>query len=371
MTILAIKSKKMNRLILFIIGSCIALSCSDGDKKSSFVMGKGTERVSSEVFVDTVTIRKGIFNREVFSTGKVRSSESISLRFNTNGVVRNINVSNGDRVSKGDVIATLDRTVSSMELEAAANSLEKAELNLMDKLVGYGYMTDTASVPKDLLSVVKIQSGYKDALLHYKMALFAYESSVLKAPFSGVIANLSALENESTSDIFCTLFNPDSLEVEFPLLESETEFMTIGTDALVFPFSNPASIVKGSVKEINPIVDSKGQVWLKAKLLPPYKELLNGMSVKIALRKAYPDLYVVPKSAVVIRDGYNVVFLYDKESSTARWLYVDILGSNTLEHVISGCIEKETSLPESGFVITSGNLNLADGVKVQIRKKNK
>ena len=48
------------------------------------------------------------------------------------------------------------------------------------------------------------------------------------------------------------------------------------------------------------------------------------------------------------------------------WTYVDVLHSNIGSYAITGCQRKETTIKEGNIVITSGNLNLADGTEVVI-----
>lgn len=90
------------------------------------------------------------------------------------------------------------------------------------------------------------------------------------------------------------------------------------------------------------------------------------MNVRVVVERKVPRMFVVPKDAVVERDGYNVIFLYDQ--GNARWTYVDIVASNITGHAITGCARKETTLHEGDIVITSGNLNLADDTPVRIRE---
>ena len=76
--------------------------------------------------------------------------------------------------------------------------------------------------------------------------------------------------------------------------------------------------------------------------------------------------FVVPKDAVVERDGYHVVFMY--EDGKAVWTYVDVIHSNINSYAITGCLKKETAIREGDIVITSGNLNLADGSDVRLKQ---
>ena len=84
------------------------------------------------------------------------------------------------------------------------------------------------------------------------------------------------------------------------------------------------------------------------------------MNVRVVVEEDVRHMFVVPKDAVVERDGYHVVFLY--EEGQAVWTYVDVLHSN----INSGCQRKETTIHECDIVITSGNLNLADGTEVKL-----
>ena len=74
---------------------------------------------------------------------------------------------------------------------------------------------------------------------------------------------------------------------------------------------------------------------------------------------------------VVERDGYHVIFLYDKNSHRSVWTYVDVLYSNLGSFAITGCERKETTLKEGSCVIVSGNLNLADDTEVTISREGK
>ena len=57
-----------------------------------------------------------------------------------------------------------------------------------------------------------------------------------------------------------------------------------------------------------------------------------------------------------------MVFCY--KEGKAVWTYVDVVMSNINSHVITGCKEKQTTVTEKDVVITSNNLNLADGTDV-------
>ena len=69
---------------------------------------------------------------------------------------------------------------------------------------------------------------------------------------------------------------------------------------------------------------------------------------------------------IIVVVNYHVIFLL--EEGKAVWTYVDVVHSNISSFAITGCRRKETALEEGSIVITSGNMNLADGTSVQAVK---
>ena len=320
-----------------------------------------------ENYVDTITLCKTDFYREIISNGKLSGIKKAGLRFSASGVVSKVNVKNGDFVKQGSVLASLDDSSCRLSLENARKELERSELGLYDNLISNGYSADTSQVPAEYLRIAKIRSGYESALHNVRSSEINLYNTVLRAPFSGIVANVKMKPYETVTDCALTLIDNSAFDVTFTVLESELQFCRVGQTIRVSPFIDLSKAYQGVVTDINPTIDEKGQAVVNARIKNTDRFLIDGMNVKINLESARSMQLAVPKSAVVVRDGYNVVFLYDEESGEARWLYVDIIQSNSTHHVIAGCEKKHTEVTEGSIVITSGNMNLADGSKVKVR----
>ena len=157
--------------------------------------------------------------------------------------------------------------------------------------------------------------------------------------------------------------------VEFSLLESELGFVKQGQTIKISPFSNPTQEYTGKIKNINPLVDDKGQIKILASVENKSHNLIEGMNVKVYIQSKSKGELVVPKSAVVIRDGYDVLFTYNPSTGKAGWVYLDILASNSSSHIVRGNQQNTAKLEEGEIIITSGNLNLADNSNVEIKRK--
>ncbi|MBU3934839.1 efflux RND transporter periplasmic adaptor subunit [Patescibacteria group bacterium] len=86
--------------------------------------------------VETEKVARGTLVQEVSETGVVKPAEEINLGFKTAGRVEKINVSVGDAVKKGTIIASLDKIQLFIQLNQARASLAVAQSQYDKLLVG-------------------------------------------------------------------------------------------------------------------------------------------------------------------------------------------------------------------------------------------
>lgn len=358
-----------NGYIALFFAAIAVLACKSGNNEAEDVSSAKAGFVAEKNLVDTMLLRKVDFNREIISNGNLKAARRAELKFNGQGEIAGVFVKNGSVVEKGAPIVKLNEDNLKIKLDQARLALDKAELDFKDNLIGYGYGTDTAKVPAELLKVAKIRSGYSTARQNYKMAESDYNNATLTAPFRGVVANLSAKPYEQSKDVVCMVIDDSSFDVEFKLLESELSYIRVGQSVKITPFTNLTSVYRGVIKEINPLVDEKGQVKVLASLGNSGNKLVDGMNVKVYIESLSKGQLSVPKSAVVIRDGYDVLFTFNPETGKAGWVYVDVLASNSGNHIVRGNEQKNAELKEGDIIIISGNLNLANDSNVEVKTR--
>lgn len=350
-------------LSLFLITTCLA-----GCRTTKGTDLKDDRKLSSPQtnIVQTITLKRETFSQQIVTNGKVRASRKADLHFRTSGTVQKLLCHNGQSVSKGDTIAVLDREDLLLSLLSATTNFKKARLDYYDILAGQGYSPkDTAAIPSEVLSMAKMRSGYSGAQNALQRAEYDCSSAILYAPFSGKIANLSSAENEQTpGDRFCTLIDDSRYDVDFNVMESEYSFATKARSIRISPFTNSDISIAGTIRNINPSVDDNGQIEIRASA-ERNDILLDGMNVKVIIEKSIPNQLTVPRSALVIRDGFDVLFTYTPDG-TAHWIYVIVMDKNSESAIVKANSERGSVLNEGDEIIISGNLNLADGSKVTI-----
>ena len=357
------QNMKLNRLgILFCTAAAFCITaCNNTPKEKESELAKNVyEREVNRV--DTFYLKRTVFQNQLISNGRLKAKTKGVVGFKTTGIVIELPVKNGSSVQKGDMIARIDPQEALLNLTQAQVRYQRAVIDRQDALINQGYsLSDTANIPESALRTASIRSGYATAQSDLQMAELALERCTLRAPFSGKIANLSTQLYEQGGANFCTLVDDRSFEVDFTILETEIAFISKNMGIELSPLHKPSERYRGRVTEINPIVDQHGQIRITGEITGN-RELMDGMNVKIYLENSVPGELVVPKTSVVMRDGYPVLFKYS--NGKAEWVYIDIMMASSEYYAVTGNKAKQAELTEGDCIIIGGNVNLAHGTEV-------
>ena len=354
--------------LYIILGIIVITGCQNNGSREETLFEK-LQTVEIKNPVSVMILKKTTFHTELLSNGKLKARNQSVLRFGTGEELAELKVKNGDHVRAGEEIARLRQDHLKQSLDQAELLLAKADLDLRDILLGYGYqLEDSSSIPANRMDVSKIRSGYNTAVSAVENARLDLANSVLLAPFSGVVANIShqVYEKVTPSEDFCTLIDNSAFEVEFAVLETEIDDIRLNKSVKVSLFIHEDEVYPGRITEINPVVDKYGHITVKARV-ENTDGLMEGMNVRVRIETDVPGQFVVPKAAVVQRQDQEVLFKYT--SGTAYWTYVNTGLENSTSFTVSANADKGAELSAGDTVIISGNLNLAHGSEVEIEER--
>ena len=348
---------KVNILIFIILLTAITISCKQKTAENLEEMARRSAR-SEAVLVKTVKLETSTFYHELLSNGKISSSQKAVVPFKVNGIITELNIQNGQKVRAGDLLAVIEDFDYRMQLTRAQQGFEKAEINFKDDLLSSFRTTDTSGLSAAKIKISRIRSGLNDAITSLAVAEYNLNNTRLHAPISGTVANLEALQwnpSQNYKDL-CTIISDENMEVEFPVIESEYGFISKGMPVGIIPFINDSTFITGRITQINPRVDENGMVKVRADFRNNGR-FIDGMNVRVVIRKPIPDRLVVPKEALVIRQGKDVIFV--RQDSLAIWKYV------TVEFENSTSLSIKEGLAPGDLVIFRGNVNLAHETTVR------
>jgi RND family efflux transporter MFP subunit len=348
---------KLSGAILLFFSLLIVCSCKTKPKETFEELARRSVQ-KSEVIVKTVKLEPSTFYKELVSNGRVTSAVRAQVPFKVTGMIKDILVSNGTTVSAGQLLAVIDDFEYAIRLEKARQAVETAKIAFRDDMLSMYATDDTTRLSPDKVKTARIRSGIIDAATDLRLAEYNYNNTRITAPVGGRIASLDAKKWNPAENYksLCTIIADETMDTEFPVTESEYAFIENGMPVNIIPFFSDSLNITGYITQINPLVNDNGQIVVKARFNNT-AGLVDGMNVKVLIRKPVLNRLVVPKEALVIRQGRDVIFV--REDSLAIWKYV------TVEYENSRTVSVKEGLKPGDLVIVSGNVNLAHETKVR------
>ncbi|MCC5946739.1 MAG: efflux RND transporter periplasmic adaptor subunit [Bernardetiaceae bacterium] len=309
-------------------------------------------------YIKVAKAKKESLYYTIYSNGKILSNKEVELAFAASGIVQKIHIKNGDFVTKGQLLVSLDDNEVQLRLRRAREEHNKNDESYRSSFIDFdGGIGDGVAIPDTLKRLLKIRHGLFISEIAMEEAERALENRYLKAPFSGRVADLYVSEGKqvSASTPICYLYADKALEVETFVSESDVHWLKKGMPAEVRPLAGNETY-KAQIADINPKVEKQGLVRLRLRIINP-EGLLQGMNVKISMQIPQPPQLLVPKEAIVMRSDREVVFTY--ENGKAMWNYIEKGKENSqYAEVLDG-------LEEGAEVIISNNLQLSHEARVK------
>jgi len=307
-------------------------------------------------------VKRGDFPMQIQTNGKIRGEREAPLTFPRSGIVEHVYFKNGSKVRSGQIIASLYNQDLKLSLQRAELGLAESLVEIDDLLISQGGKRgDTLSVSKEVFKYIQLKSGYKRAKLEIQKCRNDIESTYLRSPIDGLLANLDPMEGKQTliDKPFCQVISRESATITCKILETELSKVFVGQYASIEPTAFKNVILKGKIVEINPIVDEHSLINVTISVTPFDQRIVSGMNVRVLIERVYKDQLFVKKSAVVDRNGKKVVFTLKNNKAFWNYVKIGIENYNSIT-ILDGLSKGDTA-------IVSGNLSLGHGARVRIK----
>jgi len=355
----------------------------------SFEVEAATALAPSAGNVDTAVLQ---------ATGYVTARRQATVSAQITGTLTKVLIEEGDKVDAGQVLATLDDTAARAALaqaeaglHAAQATLVQVETQLAQSRRDYARAQDLAQrklvstqaeeqartqVDSQTAQVIAQRKEIDVAQAGVQSAQVYLDYCTVRAPFAGVITAKAAQVGEIVSPLSAgggftrtgvgTIVDMDSLEIEVDVTESYINRVTPKQPAQAVLDAYPDWKIPAHVIAIIPSAD-RGKATVKVRIAIEQKDqrVLPEMGVRVSFleeaKKADappPKGVLVPATAIVQRDGKNVVFALDNDRAR-------------LKPVTPGRTYNDLRLVEgigSGTkVVKQPQAEMADGAKVEIK----
>jgi RND family efflux transporter MFP subunit len=305
------------------------------------------------------TQKTEVFTGQSFS-GTLEESSASTISFSVGGTVKTIEVSPGQRIAKGQLIATLDPTQVQSAFDAAEATLNQAK-DAYDRLAK---LHENNSLPE--IQWVEVESKLKQAQSAYDISRKNLKDTRLYAPFSGYVKDKSVEvgTNVVPGMPVIDLVTIDNVKVCISVPETEISRISIGNEVNIQVPALENRTFVGKINEKGVSANSLSRSYeVKAVVRNSDNSLLPGMLCTLFWSGdgGNGSAILVPTNVVQL-DNLNRNFVWVAADGKAVKKYVELgqfAGDKVI--VVSG-------LSEGDNLIVEGQQKVSDSMKVNIIK---
>lgn len=266
--------------------------------------------------------------------------------------IESIKVDVGDKVSKGQVLVTLDH----------ANA-DQQRINLE--------LTETQY--KRALELLNIGAGTQSAVDQLKAQLDAqraqYENTmtntVLVSPISGVVTarNYDPGDMSGQMPILVVGQTTPNVKVMINVNEADVAVVRRGMGVDINFDSYPDETFHGTISRVSPAVDTSSRTFpVEVLVANPDGRILPGMFARVNIKLGTRENVVLPDRAVVKQSGSAKKFVYTYSDGKVSYVPVE-LGER-----FDDAYELLSGVENGDTVVITGQVRLADGVEVRVKQ---
>ncbi len=231
------------------------------------------------------------------SLGTIKGFREFDLKFPLAGTIEYINFKEGEKITQGDIIASLDQREALLKLEYA-----KVELEKQTKLFELGSI---------------IETKLKQNQLEYQSAKAELDKTNLVAISDGYIGALQVDKGSvvNPQDKVAAFVDLKDVYVDFGVIEKDVAKVKEGQNVEVVVDSFPDQVFKGQVESVSPIVEGRSRTLeVKSKIANADEKMKPGMFARVnVLVYEKEQALVIPSSSFKKKEDQYFVYVVHLE----------------------------------------------------------
>lgn len=308
-----------------------------------------------EKILRTVAVMEPDFmqhNRIIRISGVTAPDKRTTLATRSAGILGELKVEKGDRVSAGDVILVLDGAEKQSMVATAEALLDqrRKEAANVERLVKTGIAPTTQSD--------NARSALASARSQLEAAQAEIDRLTVVAPFSGIIDQVKVEEGSwlPSGEAVAVLLQLDPVVALGEVSEREISYVKVGGDADVRLISG--EIVSGSIRHVSLEATAGTRTFpIEVSIANPNNKIPSGMTAEIMVKSAAVSAVKLPRSVVTLDPSGNLGLRILKADGTVGFVPIDLI-DDTPEGLILG------GVPADAKIIVAGQDLVSDGEAV-------
>lgn len=304
--------------------------------------------------------------------GSLSPYEEVAVSAEIDGIMKEVSVDNGSEVLKGMLLATIDDTDYSLEVKRAEAALRQAQASFENTRLEFSRKESLFReqlITRQQFDDVKTRLTLTEADLERANASLLLAKQRLKktriySPISGFIKEkkVSAGDYVKNGTTLFVIIQNKPLKLNFSVSEREIGKLKRGQEVIFKVDSFSDKDFKGRVSTIYPSLDEKTRTLQVEALVPNTEGLLKpGLFAHVTLYTGVERNIVLVPIISLLYEGETIkVFVVENGITKERFVKVGQKYGEEME-IVEGVKEGE-------IVVTAGQQNLFDGVKVNVAR---
>ena len=343
---------------------------------------KGADRPEArEEFLAAAPVKAVRATRDTISerlkyTGTVEARKSITINPDVGGKIARIHVQEGDRVSRGQILAELETEALRLQLNQAEAGTAVAEAGFndalknkerMDRLLKENAVSDQQH-EKVHLAYEAAEAQRRQAQAALSLARHALDVSIMRAPFDGIVTSKNAEVGDVINPMMggsgpasgvLTLVDFAQVKIAVEAIQTDALRLHTGQAASLTVSYAPGTSFPGEISVVNPAADPATKKFKVEVIVDnPDGVVRPGTFGEVFFEvTTHENALVVPQRAVM-ENAY--VFVIENGRAVRRPVSLGLENSHRVE-ILSGLVEGE-------WVIVEGNFGLEEGTPVVLEE---
>lgn len=379
---------KKKYIIITILFGLLAFACKEVIEQQ--IEENSDTGIGNSLRVVQVTKAEQIsVSSEIYAIGRLASKQESKLSFKTGGMIKQINVREGQNVSVGTVLATLDMEEINAQVQQALVGNTQAEITLKnaelqvekyqrdyetvkslyeDRVTTLTELKDTKSLLDNARNQVEAaMTGLSFSKENQKIANYNQRLSKITAPTSGIILKQLAEPSEIIgpgTPVFLFGSKNDALVLKASITDKDIVRIKMGNQARVKFDAHPGQMFEGRIIEIAGIADPfTGTYEIEIELNRTAKKLLSGFIGEALIQSDDKvQLISVPIDAMIRGNG-NTILVYTVKNGKVEAKTVQVGPIEGRDLVVYDGLEIEDLVIVKGANYVAPN----DSVKVEMQ----
>ncbi len=323
------------------------------------------DKTNKFALVDVKPVRDSLFKHYLELPGDVETDQNIIIYPEYSGILLNVNVNEGDRVQKGQILARIDAGGLTSQLaqleaqEALAKTTFERQQRLWEQNIG------------SEIQYLEAKTNYEAVQNSVNQLRSQLAKTIVRAPFSGVIDEVISEEGEVVAPGQSRLFrliNLSDMYITAAVPEAYLGSIKKGTEVMVEIQATGTSF-RSTVRQVGNFVNPNNRTFEIQVAVPENSEEIKPNLIATVKLNDYTseDAIIIPESVMQKNsEGENVVFIVRKESDSIGVTERRILETGrTYENLV----EVLSGLQQGELLVVSGARSIQEGERVMIDNK--